>query len=214
MVDFFRNCIRFGLVFLISIFLMLGLDYFVLIKNYKPSYESHTSILVGENLHRDEIQTDFHSEEIFKSMQIGEKLVYDLPEMIYGTKVLESVNAVLKANGFREYPLDGKEFKKNIKTDIVKNSRVVNITVKSASPKEAQLVATTITKSIDDVVKEIVIKDYIHVLKNADESQVEIGTSVKTLWLLGVIGGLALGFFIVLIYTIIQEGYYMGDFNE
>lgn len=214
MVDFFRNCIRFALVFVISICLMLALDYFVLIKNYKPSYESHTSILVGENLHRDEIETDFHSEEIFKSIQIGEKLVYDLPEMIYGTKVLASVNDVLKANGFNEYPLDGKDFKKSVKTDIVKNSRVVNITVKSGNPKQAQLIASTIAKTIDDVVKEIVVKDYIHILKNADASDVEIGTSVKTLWLLGVIGGLALGFFIVLIYTIIQEGYYMGDFNE
>lgn len=216
MVDFFRNCIRFALVFVISICLMLALDYFVLIKDYKPSYESHTSILVGENLHLENSlqEEQLNSEAIFKSLQIGEKMVYDLPEIVYGTKVLENVNDALKANGFSEYPLDGKDFKKSVKTDIVKNSRVLNITVKSANPKQSQLIASTIVKSLDDAVKEIVVKDYIHILKNADATDAKVGTSIKTLWLLGVIGGVALGFFIVLIYTIIQEGYYMGDFNE
>lgn len=210
MIAFFRNCLRFKILFLILMVLTIILDYFFVIRSFYPTYESKTVIFVGQNPNSNE---NLDTYEILQSVQIGEKLVFDVPEIIYGTKVLNSINDDLREKELSQYRYTPEDIKKMVKTEIVKNSRVVDISVRAKSPEEAQFIASAIATTTDTVVREIMQKDYIHVIKDADYPKTSTGMKKITLWILGVFGGMAMGFLAVLILTIV-ENFMDEDFEE
>lgn len=202
MTDFFRNWIKYMLVFIALIIVSVALNYFLIIKDFRPLYESNASLFVGMS---PESAQAVDTYEMLQAVQISEKLVFDIPEVIYGSTVLDAVNAGLEAEDPGSVPVTLKDFKEFVSTEIVNNTRVVNIAVEAYDPTEAQLIAKIITDSTDKAVGEIFKKDYIHVIKEAEFPVKAVGLSKTMLWALSGIGGMLIGFMVILIITIVQK---------
>ncbi len=202
MTEFFRNWIRYILVFIAIIIVSVALNYYFVIREFRPLYESKASIFVGMSPKTAEVVDTY---EMLQSVQISEKLVFDIPEVIYGSTVLDAVNNALSENSPGFVPVNLKDFKEFVSTGIVTNTRVVNITVEAYDPAQAQMIAKIITESTDTAVGKIIKQDYIHVIKEAEYPTSTTGLSKTALWILSVVGGMLIGFMVILIITVVQR---------
>lgn len=202
MVDFFRNWIRYMLVFIAIVLVSAALNYFLVIRDFRPLYESRAALFVGMS---PQAAQGADTYELLQSVQISEKLVFDIPEVIYGSTVLDAVNTALSAKHTNFKPVTLRDFKEFVSTEIVSNTRVVNITVEAYDPAEAQMIARIITESTDAAVGSILNQDYIHVIKEAEFPAMTTGMSRNMIWVLSVIGGMLIGFMVILVITIVQK---------
>lgn len=202
MTDFFRNWIKYMLVFIAIIVVSVALNYFFVIKDFRPLYESKASLFVGMS---PQSAQSVDTYEMLQAVQISEKLVFDIPEVIYGSTVLDAVNQALEEENPGFVAVNLKDFKEFVSTEIVNNTRVVNITVEAYDPAEAQMIARIITESTDEAVGEIFKKDYIHLIKQAEFPTRTTGLSNTMLWVLSVAGGMLIGFMVILIITVVQK---------
>lgn len=202
MVSFFRNCIHYLWLIALIIIIMLASGYFLIIREYKPTYESSTSLLVGKS--PDNTQA-IETYEVLQTVQISEKLVFDIPEIINGSVVLRKINENLglaEGSGQRYTRAD---FEKNVETEVSRNTRVVNVSVKSSDPRTAQLIASTIADTTQDVVLDLMKQNYIHVIKEAEIPLRASGVSKIQLWIVTGVGGLLIGLLAVFLITVVQN---------
>lgn len=202
MVSFFRNCIHYLWLIALIIIIMLASGYFLIIREYKPTYESSTSLLVGKS--PDNTQT-IETYEVLQTVQISEKLVFDIPEIINGSVVLRKINENLglaEGSGQRYTRAD---FEKNVETEVSRNTRVVNVSVKSNDPRNAQLIASTIADTTQDAVLDLMKQNYIHVIKEAEIPLRTSGVSKIQLWIVTGVGGLLIGLLAVFLITVVQN---------
>lgn len=202
MVSFFRNCIHYLWLIALIIIIMLASGYFLIIREYKPTYESSTSLLVGKS--PDNTQT-IETYEVLQTVQISEKLVFDIPEIINGSVVLRKINENLglaEGSGQRYTRAD---FEKNVETEVSRNTRVVNVSVKSNDPRNAQLIASTIADTTQDAVLDLMKQNYIHVIKEAEIPLRASGVSKIQLWIVTGVGGLLIGLLAVFLITVVQN---------
>ena len=202
MVSFFRNCIHYLWLIALIIIIMLASGYFLIIREYKPTYESSTSLLVGKS--PDNTQA-IETYEVLQTVQISEKLVFDIPEVINGSVVLRKVNenlGLVEGSGQRYTRAD---FEKNVETEVSRNTRVVNVSVKSSDPRTAQLIASTIADTTQDVVLDLMKQNYIHVIKEAELPLRASGVSKIQLWIVTGVGGLLIGLLAVFLITVVQN---------
>jgi len=202
MVSFFRNCIHYLWLIALIIIIMLASGYFLIIREYRPTYESSTSLLVGKS--PDNTQA-IETYEVLQTVQISEKLVFDIPEVINGSVVLRRVNenlGLVEGSGQRYTRAD---FEKNVETEVSRNTRVVNISVKSSDPRTAQLIASTIADTTQEVVLDLMKQNYIHVIKEAELPLKASGVSKIQLWIVTGVGGLLIGLLAVFLITVVQN---------
>jgi len=202
MVSFFRNCIHYLWLIVLIMIIMLASGYFLIIREYRPTYESSTSLLVGKS--PDNTQA-IETYEVLQTVQISEKLVFDIPEVINGSVVLRRVNenlGLVEGSGQRYTRAD---FEKNVETEVSRNTRVVNISVKSSDPRTAQLIASTIADTTQEVVLDLMKQNYIHVIKEAELPLKASGVSKIQLWIVTGVGGLLIGLLAVFLITVVQN---------
>ena len=202
MVSFFRNCIHYLWLIALIMIIMLASGYFLIIREYRPTYESSTSLLVGKS--PDNTQA-IETYEVLQTVQISEKLVFDIPEIINGSVVLRKVNenlGLVEGSGQRYTRAD---FEKNVETEVSRNTRVVNVSVKSSDPRTAQLIASTIADTTQDVVLDLMKQNYIHVIKEAELPLRASGVSKIQLWIVTGVGGLLIGLLAVFLITVVQN---------
>ena len=202
MVSFFRNCIHYLWLIALIMIIMLASGYFLIIREYKPTYESSTSLLVGKSPGNTQAIETY---EVLQTVQISEKLVFDIPEIINGSVVLRKVNenlGLVEGSGQRYTRAD---FEKNVETEVSRNTRVVNVSVKSSDPRTAQLIASTIADTTQDVVLDLMKQNYIHVIKEAELPLRASGVSKIQLWIVTGVGGLLIGLLAVFLITVVQN---------
>lgn len=202
MVSFFRNCIHYLWLIALIMIIMLASGYFLILREYRPTYESSTSILVGKS--PDNTQA-IETYEVLQTVQISEKLVFDIPEIINGSVVLRKINenlGLVEGSGQRYTRAD---FEKNVETEVSRNTRVVNVSVKSSDPRTAQLIASTIADTTQDVVLDLMKQNYIHVIKEAELPLRASGVSKIQLWIVTGVGGLLIGLLAVFLITVVQN---------
>ncbi|MBP2027201.1 capsular polysaccharide biosynthesis protein [Acetoanaerobium pronyense] len=202
MVSFFRNCIHYiWLIFLIMI-IILAAGYFFIIREYRPSYESNTALLVGKSPENNE---EIEAYEVLQTVQISEKLVFDVPEVIGGSVVLRSINENLSALEGVGQRYTRADFEKNVETEVSRNTRVVNVSVKHNDPRAAQLIAATIASTTQEVISDLMKQNYIHVIKEAELPLRSSGISKTQLWVITGIGGLLIGLLAVFLITVVEN---------
>lgn len=202
MVSFFRNCIHYLWIIALIMIIMLASGYFLILREYRPTYESSTSLLVGKS--PDNTQA-IETYEVLQTVQISEKLVFDIPEIINGSVVLRKINenlGLVEGSGQRYTRAD---FEKNVETEVSRNTRVVNVSVKSSDPRTAQLIASTIADTTQDVVLDLMKQNYIHVIKEAELPLRASGVSKIQLWIVTGVGGLLIGLLAVFLITVVQN---------
>lgn len=202
MVSFFRNCIHYLWIIALIMIIMLASGYFLILREYRPTYESSTSLLVGKS--PDNTQA-IETYEVLQTVQISEKLVFDIPEIINGSVVLRKINenlGLVEGSGQRYTRAD---FEKNVETEVSRNTRVVNVSVKSSDPRTAQLIASTIADTTQDVVLDLMKQNYIHVIKEAELPLSASGVSKIQLWIVTGVGGLLIGLLAVFLITVVQN---------
>ena len=202
MVSFFRNCIHYLWLIALIMIIMLASGYFLILREYRPTYESSTSLLVGKSPGNTQAIETY---EVLQTVQISEKLVFDIPEVINGSVVLRRVNenlGLVEGSGQRYTRAD---FEKNVETEVSRNTRVVNVSVKSSDPRTAQLIASTIADTTQDVVLDLMKQNYIHVIKEAELPLRASGVSKIQLWIVTGVGGLLIGLLAVFLITVVQN---------
>lgn len=202
MVSFFRNCIHYLWLIALIMIIMLASGYFLILREYRPTYESSTSLLVGKSPGNTQAIETY---EVLQTVQISEKLVFDIPEIINGSVVLRKVNenlGLVEGSGQRYTRAD---FEKNVETEVSRNTRVVNVSVKSSDPRTAQLIASTIADTTQDVVLDLMKQNYIHVIKEAELPLRASGVSKIQLWIVTGVGGLLIGLLAVFLITVVQN---------
>ncbi len=196
MIQYFRNLMKYFFLIVVMAAITIGAIYAAVIRDYRPSYESTTALLVSPTL--DERQ--YEAYVVLQEAQIAERLLHDIPELVFSTQVREAVNAKMP-DGIH---YDGVSFRKSLKTEIAINTRVVKVAVRHVDPKIARLVAETIALTVDQLVNNIIGHDFIHVINEAGHGH-RVGLSVEHLWAISALGGILLGMALILMLTISEK---------
>lgn len=202
MVQFFRNCIKHRVIFISLFFATLILFYFVAISNHTDDYMSQTTILVSIQINESNELTTY---EVLQAFQVSEKLVYDIPGIIMSTKVLNDINQVIAGFSSESKPYTMNEFKSQVTTNILTNTRVVEINVINNNPAIAQLIARTVAESTQQMVTDLYKQEYIVIVKDAEYPSQPNGLTLKLLWVIGLLGSLIMGFLAIVVLTIVEN---------
>jgi len=202
MVRFFRNCIHYFWIILVLILITTTLFYLVVIRNDPSSYKSETTLLVSRQIEMDE---NLNTYEVLQAVQVSERLVFDLPGIIFSTGVLNAVNQNLNAAGIDAETYSMNSLRNQVTTEILTNTRIVEVAVVTDNPEKSQLVAQTIAQSAKEIVFDLYRQDYVKIIKEAELPVSPSGISIRVLWMLGISGGVFIGILAVLIITIAQK---------
>lgn len=199
MVIFFRNCIKYKNLFIGITLLTVILNYVFIIRNYEPSYQSQTTLLISRQV---EALETLETNVVLQSLQVSERLVNDIPGIIFSTSVLDEINQNLSRSGMDQSTYSMNEFNRQVSTEIITNSRIIQIYVVNSNPETAHLIASTIASSTKELVKELYRQDYVVIIKEAELPTAPGGLSTKALWIVGMMGGILIGFLALLIITV------------
>jgi len=202
LVNFFRNLLKYYPVVMIFAVITVLLIYEFMIRDYQPNYEASTSLLVSRT--KDEAFS-YESYVMLQEVQIAERIVNDIPEMIISNQVRNTVNETLREKLPGSMLYDDTSFRNNVETIIVRQSRVLNISVQHSDPEGARLVAETIAQKTKQMMEEIAGEDFIQVISTAERPQAIAGIGPAHLWVLSLLGGIILGMGVVLILTIAEK---------
>lgn len=202
MVNYFRNLSKYYLIVLIFAVIATFIMYELIIKDYKPFYESSTSLLISRT--KDETFS-YESYVMLQEVQIAEKIVNDIPEMVISNQVRNAVNETLRQELPGSMLYNDTSFRNNVETMIVRQSRVLNISVRHNDPEGAKLVAEAIATKTKQMMMEIAGEDFIHVISTAERPETIAGIGVGHLWVYSMLGGIIIGMGVVLIITISEK---------
>ena len=202
MIHFFRNVVKFMLLVIAIVIISVLAMYYVVIRDFQPLYESTTSMLVGR--HPDDA-AEYEAYVMLQEVMISEKVVHDIPELVFGTRVREEVNNVLAEELPAASSFNKETFRKSVETEIVLYSRVVNVSVRHPKAEGARLVAETIALTTAELMQEITGQDFIHIISSAEKPDRTTGLGVWHLWGLSVLGGILLGMAVVFLVTLSEQ---------
>jgi len=204
MIHFFRTLIKpkyIGLVIVIIV-ITTAVMYFAVISEFEPAYESSTSLLVGK--HPDDA-AEYEANVMLQEVMISEKIVHDIPELVFSSRTLQEVNRVLDRELSAGLVLSEEDYRKSVETEIILYSRVVNVTVRHSDPEGARLVAETIALTTAQLMKEITGEDFIHIISEAERPEQIAGLRVEHMWVFSVLGGILLGIGLVFLLTLSEK---------
>lgn len=202
MIQYFRNLLQYILLIAVITLITVVAMYFTVISNFTPSYESNTALLVSRY---PDASDEYEAYVMLQEVQIAARIVNDIPELVFSTRVKHAVNQAL-ADEHPQIPFyDMMTFRSNVMTEIIRDSRVVNVAVRHTDPEVARLVADTIASTIDQLIIEIEGQNFIHVIRTAEKPEQPVGLAVEHLWALSVLGGILLGMGLVLILTLAEK---------
>lgn len=215
MVLFFRNLLKYKKLFLGIILVAIIANYIFVIRNFEPTYRAETTLLISKRsaermpdvleTEEDDVQDDplfEETQDLLQSFQVSERLVNDIPGIIMSSRVLDDINQQLAESdtGVTSYSMTS--FRNQLSTEIIVNSRIIEITVSNKDPEAAQLITQTAAESTRQIVIELYGQDYVNIIKEADYPQQPHGIVKKHLWIIGAFGGVLLGFLLILLITI------------
>lgn len=202
MIQYFRNLMQYILLIAVITLVTTVAMYFAVISNFTPSYESNTALLVSR--YPDALD-EYEAYVMLQEVQIASRIVNDIPELVFSTRVKHAVNQALAQEQPAVSFYDMITFRSNVETEIIRDTRVVNVTVRHTDPEVARLVAETIALTIDQLMMEIEGQNFIHVIRTAEKSDHPVGLAVEHLWALSVLGGILLGMGLILILTLSER---------
>ncbi|MEN1760651.1 hypothetical protein AAIG11_09215 [Anoxynatronum sibiricum] len=198
---YFRNVMKsLPLIGVVTVIMVLSM-FLSVIRTFQPAYEASTSLLVSRNPGDDEA---YEAYVMLQEVQIAEKIVNDIPELIFSTQVRQAVNRALQQELGDGNSYDEETFLKSVETETVLNARVVHVTVRYPDAEGARLAADTVAWTIDQMVMDLTGQDFIHVIRTAERPEGIAGLGKKHLWVLGVLGGVLMGMAIVLLMTLVE----------
>lgn len=218
MVFFFRNLMKYKYYFIGIILVAIAVNYFFVIRNFEPTYLSQTTLLISRRgvetepnvlqNQDDAVQEDQlfeNTQELLQSFQVSERLVNDIPGIIISTQVLDEINRRLAESqvGISSYSMIN--FRDQLTTEIITNSRIVEVSIANKDAAAAQLITQTIAETTRQIVIDIYGQDYVNIIKVADEPRQPDGIVQKHLWIIGAFGGILIGFLLILIITIVNN---------
>lgn len=209
MIKFFRNLVKYFFLIAIVTIVTTVIMYAAVIRSFEPLYESKASLLVNRH---SEISGPYEAYVMLQEVQISEMFVNEIPEMIFSVQVRQKVNQALEEefNDLNVY--DERTFQKSVETEIVRDSRIINIYVRHSDPERAKLVAETIAWNVDILMMDIIGQDFIQVINWPDKPKFTVGLRTEHLWLLSVAGGFILGIGLVFLITL-SDQYPVKPFN-
>jgi capsular polysaccharide biosynthesis protein len=179
------------------------LNYLFVIRIFEPSYQSQTTLLVSK---RSADAETIETVEVLQAINVSEKLVFDLPGIILSSRVLEAVNRNLAGSGINAPLYSEIEFRRKVKTEILTNTRIVEVSVTNQNPEAAQLAARTIADTTRLLVEDLYQQqDYVNVIRIAELPERPHGLTHRLLWVIGVLGGILMGFLAILIITMADK---------
>jgi tyrosine-protein kinase len=147
--------------------LVAGVAAFWISSSMDPTYEATATLLISP------IQ-DSRTDE-YSTLVAGEKLALTYIEMLESRTILETVISRL---GLQESP---KELAKRIQADTVKNTQLIRLTVKDASPTQAALLANTIVEVFTIQIQKLQTERYASSLASfQDEMDALMAASEET----------------------------------
>lgn len=202
MVQYFRNVIKsLPLIGVVTVIMVLGM-FMGVIRTYQPVYEASTSLLVSRNPGEDDA---YEAYVLLQEVQIAEKIVNDIPELVFSTRVFQEVNQALRQTLGGDSVYDEKTFRKSVETETSINSRVVHISLRHPDAEGAKLAVDRIARTTDRMVQDLTGQDFVHVIRTAELPESITGLGKKQLWALGLLGGILLGMAIVLMKTLVEK---------
>lgn len=202
MVQYFRNVIKsLPLIGVVTVVMVLGM-FMGVIRTYQPVYEASTSLLVSRNPGEDDA---YEAYVLLQEVQIAEKIVNDIPELVFSTRVFQEVNQALRQTLGGDSVYDEKTFRKSVETETSINSRVVHISLRHPDAEGAKLAVDRIARTTDRMVQDLTGQDFVHVIRTAELPESITGLGKKQLWALGLLGGILLGMAIVLMKTLVEK---------
>ncbi|WP_283409102.1 hypothetical protein [Anoxynatronum buryatiense] len=198
---YFRNVMKsLPLIGVVTVIMVLSM-FLSVIRTFQPAYEASTSLLVSRNPGDDEA---YEAYVMLQEVQIAEKIVNDIPELIFSTRVRQAVNRALQQELGDGNSYDEETFLKSVETETVLNARVVHVAVRYPDAEGARVAADTVAWTIDQMVMDLTGQDFIHVIRTAERPDRIAGLGKKHLWVLGLLGGVLLGMAIVLLMTLVE----------
>lgn len=200
-VRYFRNVMKFlPLIGIVTVIMVLGM-FLSVIRTFQPAYEASATLLVSRNPGDEET---YEAYVMLQEVQIAEKIVNDIPELVFSTRVRQSVNRALDQALGTGSGYDERTFLKSVETETTLNARVVHVSVRYPDAEGARVAADTIAWTVDQMVLDLTGQDFIHVIRTPEQPDRIAGLGKKHLWVLGVLGGILMGMAMVLLITLVE----------
>lgn len=208
MVNYLRKLVVLIWVPILVASLTVVIAEFVVIRDSLDMYESVTGIYVGRVIDDANIEEEASSSSIYADSQVSKELIYNIPALIEGNVLQNKVKDNLTEKGLNTDFVSVGFFKNNVSTEIVNNTRIIQIQVEHEDASIAQAVSAEIGLVTEEMFTDIVKSDYITVISEANLPVEHTGLSKNAMRVLAAVGGILIGFAIIFFIAAAEDNTY------
>lgn len=208
MVNYLRKLVVLIWVPILIASLTVVIAEFVVIRDSLQMYESVTGLYVGRVIDDNNLLEEATSSSINADFQVSKELMYNIPALIEGNVLQEKVRKNLNAKELNTEFLSKGFFKNNVSTEIINNTRVIQILVEHEDAKTAQAVSAEIGLVTEEMLTEIVKVDYISIISEANLPTEHSSLSKNAMRVLAAVGGILIGFAIIFFIAAAEDNTY------
>lgn len=208
MVNYLRKLVVLIWVPILVASLTVVIAEFVVVRDSLEMYESVTGLYVGRVIDDKNLLEEATSRSIYDDFQVSKELMYNIPALIEGNVLQKKVSKNLKAKNLDTGFLSKGFFENNVSTEIINNTRVIQILVEHENAKTAQAVSAEIGLVTEEMLTEIVKVDYISIINEASLPSEHSSLSKNTMRALAAVGGILIGFAIIFFIAAAEDNTY------
>lgn len=208
MINYLRKLVVLIWLPIIVASLTLVIAEFAVIKDTQDMYESVTGLYVGRVIDDKNLEEEASSSSIYNDFQVSKELIYNIPALIEGNVLQKKVAKNLEDKGFNTEFLSIGFFKNNVSTEIINNTRVIQIKVEHEDPKIAQAVSSEIGLVTEETFIELFKVDYISIVSEANLPVETTGLSKNAMRVLAAFGGILIGLAIIFFIAAAEDNTY------
>ena len=163
-----------------------------------PMYSSSTTLVLATSGNQDLSKEALITSATATELTVNSKLVSTYSELVKSKNILRQVISNLNIK------IDENELRKNVKVSSVKDTELIEITVKDENPSYSAQIANEIAKVFTDKVKEIYNIENVQIVDEAEAADIPSNINHKKDVLISAIIGLAVSIFYVLLVNMLD----------
>ena len=163
-----------------------------------PMYSSSTTLVLATSGSQDLSKEALITSATATELTVNSKLVSTYSELVKSKNILRQVISNLNIK------IDENELRKNVKVSSVKDTELIEITVKDENPSYSAQIANEIAKVFTDKVKEIYNIENVQIVDEAEAADNPSNINHKKDVLISAIIGLAVSIFYVLLVNMLD----------
>lgn len=163
-----------------------------------PMYSSSTTLVLATSGNQDLSKEALITSATATELTVNSKLVSTYSELVKSKNILRQVISNLNIK------IDENELRKNVKVSSVKDTELIEITVKDENPSYSAQIANEIAKVFTDKVKEIYNIENVQIVDEAEAADNPSNINHKKDVLISAIIGLAVSIFYVLLVNMLD----------